>query len=459
VLFTLEERTARAYTIKRVFFIHHFYCIKICLKCTLLIISARARAPRRSNRSLLLNGKRKMRLRVRTPLGVANLVLHDSRCPTLNDFLSEMHKEFPERTVETFLFGFPKGKAFFIKETNGEEKLADFGIRDGETITIKFVEEENVKENTKDAIGRKEEEKEGDGDGDEKTVAGDAKMDNGCTDLAEAIAASEQTTEGHTTTTRNSDNSISGEEEAIARAVEASMLDERRTRGGSTSALPNNDPVVEDIDDDGTIAIRKVIDSDNSCLFNAIGYVFYRSLGKSEELRKVVHDAVLNDPNTFNEATLGKSPKEYAEWVLKPKSWGGQVELFVLSTYLQKQIAAYDIQTGRVDIYGEDRFPQSERGHLIYDGLHYDALVFAYPGLEDLPDTHVTVIDCSQPISKTNAFDAKARALAEKDRARRMFTDTANFSLRCLVCQEGLVGENEAREHAKKTGHQNFGEY
>ena len=145
--------------------------------------------------------------------------------------------------------------------------------------------------------------------------------------------------------------------------------------------------------------------------------------------------------------------------MLKPKSWGGQVELFVLSTYLQKQIAAYDIQTGRVDIYGEDRFPQSERGHLIYDGLHYDALVFAYPGLEDLPDTHVTVIDCSQPISKTNAFDAKARALAEKNRARRMFTDTANFSLRCLVCQEGLVGENEAREHAKKTGHQNFGEY
>ena len=83
-----------------------------------------------------------------------------------------------------------------------------------------------MKENTKDAIGRKEEEKEGDGDGDEKTVAGDAKMDNGCTDLAEAIAASGiQTTEGHTTTTRNSDNSISGEEEAIARAVEASMLD------------------------------------------------------------------------------------------------------------------------------------------------------------------------------------------------------------------------------------------
>jgi ubiquitin thioesterase OTU1 len=31
--------------------------------------------------------------------------------------------------------------------------------------------------------------------------------------------------------------------------------------------------------------------------------------------------------------------------------------------------------------------------------------------------------------------------------------------LRCLVCQTGLKGEKEAVEHAKATGHQNFGEY
>mmetsp|Transcript_7288 Transcript_7288/g.22695 ORF Transcript_7288/g.22695 Transcript_7288/m.22695 type:complete len:249 (+) Transcript_7288:4608-5354(+) len=244
------------------------------------------------------------------------------------------------------------------------------------------------------------------------------------------------------------------EEELLARAVEASMLDDGRMRAAesTTSAL--------DIDDDGTVAVRKVIDADNSCLFNAIGYVFFRSLAKAKELRKVVHDAVLSDPDTFSEATLGKSPKEYAEWVLQPNSWGGQVELFVLSTHLRKQIAAYDVQTGRVDVYGEDRFPHSERGHLIYDGLHYDALVFAYPGLEDVSDTHVTVVDCSlEPISKINGFDRKARALAKKDQEQRLFTDVANFSLRCLVCQTGLVGENEAREHAKNTGHTNFGEY
>ena len=41
----------------------------------------------------------------------------------------------------------------------------------------------------------------------------------------------------------------------------------------------------------------------------------------------------------------------------------------------------------------------------------------------------------------------------------RQFTDTANFTLRCGVCQIGVRGEKEAVEHAKATGHQRFGEY
>lgn len=41
----------------------------------------------------------------------------------------------------------------------------------------------------------------------------------------------------------------------------------------------------------------------------------------------------------------------------------------------------------------------------------------------------------------------------------RQFTDTANFTLRCGVCQIGVKGEKEAVEHARATGHQRFGEY
>lgn len=43
--------------------------------------------------------------------------------------------------------------------------------------------------------------------------------------------------------------------------------------------------------------------------------------------------------------------------------------------------------------------------------------------------------------------------------AKRSFTDTANFTLRCGTCLVGLKGEKEAVEHAKSTGHANFQEY
>ena len=39
------------------------------------------------------------------------------------------------------------------------------------------------------------------------------------------------------------------------------------------------------------------------------------------------------------------------------------------------------------------------------------------------------------------------------------FTDTANFTLRCTICNMALKGQAEAVAHAKETGHQNFQEY
>ena len=44
--------------------------------------------------------------------------------------------------------------------------------------------------------------------------------------------------------------------------------------------------------------------------------------------------------------------------------------------HFARQIAAYDVQTRRCDVYGQDA-GYSERVMLIYDGLHYDALAIA----------------------------------------------------------------------------------
>jgi hypothetical protein len=54
---------------------------------------------------------------------------------------------------------------------------------------------------------------------------------------------------------------------------------------------------------------------------------------------------------------------------------------------------------------------------------------------------------------------AAAQTLAKAAQARKEFTDTGSFSLRCLVCQRGLKGQAEAVAHATETGHQNFSQY
>lgn len=53
-------------------------------------------------------------------------------------------------------------------------------------------------------------------------------------------------------------------------------------------------------------------------------------------------------------------------------------------------------------------------------------------------------------------FDAMR--LAEEAKQAKQFTDVNNFKLRCLACQQPLVGQKDAQEHAEKTGHINFGE-
>ncbi|KAL6534866.1 OTU protein [Orobanche gracilis] len=54
----------------------------------------------------------------------------------------------------------------------------------------------------------------------------------------------------------------------------------------------------------------------------------------------------------------------------------GAIELAILAAYYRREIAAYDIQTTRCDLYGQEQNFE-ERVMLIYDGLHYDALAMS----------------------------------------------------------------------------------
>ncbi|EFJ13476.1 hypothetical protein SELMODRAFT_181660 [Selaginella moellendorffii] len=207
---------------------------------------------------------------------------------------------------------------------------------------------------------------------------------------------------------------------------------------------------------DESVVVRRIIPADNSCLFNAVGYVMEHNKSKSSELREVIAATVISDPESYNEAFLGKPNGDYCQWILNPEKWGGAIELAILSAYYRREIAAYDIQTTRCDLYGQDKSYQ-ERVMVIYDGLHYDALALApFAGAPEDVDQTVFKVDEYGHIGPAERLAVK---LVEESHRNRKFTDTASFTLRCGICQEGVVGQKEAVEHAKLTGHTNFQEF
>lgn len=203
----------------------------------------------------------------------------------------------------------------------------------------------------------------------------------------------------------------------------------------------------------GGMLMRKVVPADNSCLFTSVECVMNGGvvdLAANEQMRELIAGIVMSDPSTYNEGFLGKGNGSYCKWIMKKEAWGGAIEISILSKYYGVEIDVVDTQTGRIDRFGED-INYSRRVLVIYDGVHYDPLI-----MEPLiPGEEIKTIFSA----KDEDVLAQAMDIANEAKASRQYTDTGKFTLRCLVCQTSLIGQTEAQEHAKSTGHINFGEY
>lgn len=199
------------------------------------------------------------------------------------------------------------------------------------------------------------------------------------------------------------------------------------------------------------ILMRKVVPADNSCLFTSIGYVLSGKVDQTsgQYMRKIIAEAVATETETYSEAILGKPNKDYCNWILKPDSWGGAIELSILSNFYGIEMAVVDTINAIVNRFGEDQsYPH--RVFLIFDGIHYDPLFLE-------PLTPDGTIQTMFPVEDADMLE-KARQLAIEAQSSRQFTDVDKFTLKCLVCQSFLKGQIEAQTHAKETGHMNFGE-
>uniref|UniRef100_V5EQE8 Ubiquitin thioesterase OTU n=1 Tax=Kalmanozyma brasiliensis (strain GHG001) TaxID=1365824 RepID=V5EQE8_KALBG len=200
----------------------------------------------------------------------------------------------------------------------------------------------------------------------------------------------------------------------------------------------------------------KVVPDDNSCLFNSVGYLFSQRLGSDvcKNLRETVASAIRSDPDAYPDIVLGQPREAYISKILSPQTWGGAIELSILSAHFQVEIDSIDVATGTVHRFGED-IAYENRGLVVYSGIHYDALTLIDDGNETTIFPNLTALGLKEDEDEVLAA---AKELCKELKRRRYYTDTASFSLKCKQCGKGLTGEKEAVQHAKQTGHGDFGE-
>jgi ubiquitin thioesterase OTU1 len=119
---------------------------------------------------------------------------------------------------------------------------------------------------------------------------------------------------------------------------------------------------------------------------------------------------------------------EYIRTILSPNSWGGAIDLTILAAHYGTEIASIDVETGRIDRFGPSdggcgRLGEPRVAHILRDPLRRRGPGSCARGAPGILREH-------RP--RERVLEA-LRALAAKLRAKRAYTNTATFDLKCEV--------------------------
>jgi ubiquitin thioesterase OTU1 len=132
----------------------------------------------------------------------------------------------------------------------------------------------------------------------------------------------------------------------------------------------------------------------------------------------------------FSSSFASRPRDEYIRTILSPNSWGGAIELTILASHYGTEITSIDVETGRVDRFGPADGAGESRALLIYSGIHYDAAVLAPE--PDAPQEFCASVVPAVGVEGERMLEALG-ALATRLRAKRAYTNTATFDLKCEV--------------------------
>ena len=207
---------------------------------------------------------------------------------------------------------------------------------------------------------------------------------------------------------------------------------------------------------EGAMVLR-VMPDDNSCMFRALSSaVLGSSLDGMTELRSIVAQTIQASPDIYTEGLLEKEPSAYCRWIQREDAWGGGIELSILSQHFNVEICSVNVQDLRIDKFNEG---QPTRCVLVYSGIHYDVCaVTPFSGADPEFDRKVfEVVRTGDEEMDGGALEA-ARELCRVLQGRHYFTDTHGFTVKCNVCGQAGKGEQWALQHARESGHSDFGE-
>ncbi|KAK8022472.1 ubiquitin thioesterase OTU1 [Apiospora rasikravindrae] len=207
----------------------------------------------------------------------------------------------------------------------------------------------------------------------------------------------------------------------------------------------------------GNDLVLRVMADDNSCMYTAMMPIIRQSarergmdVSTAGALRQVIGQQILSQPDTYNAAVLEKSPGAYVNNLLNPQSWGGSIELNVLSELFDIEICVVSVSSGSVIYQGEGQ--HERRCVILWSGIHYDRVVETFfAGAADTGDTEFDVCtwDCATSDHILKGALEMAAILKENNYAHD--SNAAVYS--CKQCGWVGQGEKELIKHCKGTGH------
>ena len=186
---------------------------------------------------------------------------------------------------------------------------------------------------------------------------------------------------------------------------------------------------------------KKDIAADNSCLFNAVNFAINQNANNPEIIRSIITSEIRANPDKYTSAVLDKNPEEYCKWISNKETWGGGIELSILSKFFQIQIAVVDIQFITIEYFGNyDRCI-----YLLYNNIHYDVFYREKNG-------KITgIFNSSDHQVKNEIMD-----ICLELQKHQKYADSTLYSIECTECGLLINGQNQVIEHTKKTGHIHF---